>query len=111
MLFRSIVLTNATLFRGTVLKHLEALDRTRLKFQISLDGATPEVNDPIRGEKTFENITRGIQTVAGMGIDISLTAVLTGTNLADLPKLPALAKSLGVLSIHVMWMQIGRAHV
>ncbi|HIA13890.1 MAG TPA: methyltransferase domain-containing protein [Nitrospirales bacterium] len=99
-----IVLTNATLFRGTVLKQLEALDRTRLKFQVSLDGATPEVNDPIRGEKTFENITRGIQTVVGMGIDISLTAVMTATNLTDLPKLPAVAKSLGVKSIHVMWM-------
>ena len=99
-----IVLTNATLFRGTVLKQLEALDRTRLKFQISLDGATPEVNDPIRGEKTFENITRGIQAVAGLGIDISLTAVLTGTNLTDIPKLPALANSLNVSSIHVMWM-------
>ncbi len=99
-----IVLTNATLFRGTLLKQLEALDRTKIKFQISLDGATPEVNDPIRGEKTFENITRGIQTVSEMGIDISLTAVLTGTNLDDLPKLPALAKSLDVGSIHVMWM-------
>ncbi len=99
-----IVLTNATLFRGTVLKQLREIDRTRLKFQISLDGATPEVNDPIRGEKTFENITRGIKTVADLGIDISLTAVLTRTNLTDLPKLPFLAKSLGVSSIHVMWM-------
>jgi MoaA/NifB/PqqE/SkfB family radical SAM enzyme len=99
-----IVLTNATLFRGTVLKQLAALDRTRLKLQISLDGATSEVNDPIRGEKTFENITRGIQASVGMDIEISLTAVLTGTNLTDIPKLPALAKSLGVQSIHVMWM-------
>ncbi|MBQ27720.1 MAG: hypothetical protein CMH81_06225 [Nitrospiraceae bacterium] len=99
-----IVLTNATLFRGTVLKQLAALDRTRLKLQISLDGATSEVNDPIRGEKTFENITRGIQAAVGMDIEISLTAVLTGTNLTDIPKLPALAKSLGVQSIHVMWM-------
>jgi len=99
-----IVLTNATLFRGAVLKQLDALDRTRLKFQISLDGATPEVNDPIRGEKTFENITRGIQSVVEMGIELSLTAVLTGANLTNLPKFPALAKSLGVQSIHVMWM-------
>ena len=99
-----IVLTNATLFRGTVMKQLEALDRTRLKFQISVDGATPEVNDPIRGEKTFDNIARGIAIATGMGIDVSLTTVLTDTNLLDIPKLPALAKSLGVRSIHIMWM-------
>ncbi len=43
-----IVLTNATLFRGERLDLLKEQDPSLLKFQVSLDGTRPEINDPIR---------------------------------------------------------------
>ena len=58
------VLTN-----GTVLKE-EGLERLRraedgslysLEFRVSMDGATPADNDPIRGAGTFERIMRGVR--------------------------------------------------
>ena len=48
-----IVLTNATLFAGRVRELLHTLDRDKLKFQVSIDGARPKTNDSIRGAGTF----------------------------------------------------------
>ncbi len=44
-----IVLTNATLFAGRVRELLRTPDRGKVKFQVSIDGARPATNDPIRG--------------------------------------------------------------
>ncbi|MEK6684151.1 MAG: methyltransferase domain-containing protein, partial [Nitrospirota bacterium] len=105
-----IILTNATLFRGERLDRLKRQDRERLKFQISLDGSTPAINDPIRGEGAFRLITEGQKTVSDLGFKTSLTAAVTGTNLRDMVNLPALAQSLGAKSLHLMWLhRRGRA--
>ena len=98
-----ILLTNATLFRQGRLEQLDKLDRRRVKFQVSLDGSTPQVNDPIRGEGTLQRITEGARILSEMGFETSLTAVATGENLLDIPNLPRLAGSLGAQSIHLMW--------
>ena len=53
---------------GTVLtdEALECFTGNRLvNIQVSLDGATPEVNDRIRGEGTFKRIIKGIERLAG----------------------------------------------
>ncbi|HEY5593691.1 MAG TPA: methyltransferase domain-containing protein, partial [Nitrospiria bacterium] len=105
-----IILTNATLFRGERLDLLKCQDRERLKLQISLDGSTPAVNDPIRGEGAFRLITEGLKTASDLGFETSLTAAVTGTNLRDMVNLPALARSLGAKSLHLMWLhRRGRA--
>ena len=98
-----ILLTNATLFHRDKLRQLEKLDREKVKFQISLDGSTPQVNDPIRGEGTLRRITEGTRILDRLGFETSLTAVVTAENLLDIPNLPRLAASLGVGSIHLMW--------
>src|SRR5690349_24928836 len=51
------VLTNATLItaeRARTLAALERGSRYALEMRVSLDGLTPAMNDPIRGEGTFE---------------------------------------------------------
>lgn len=98
-----IILTNATLFHAQRLEALKRMDRQRLKLQVSLDGSCPEVNDPIRGEGTFYQITEGLKTVSDLGFDTSLTAVVTAENLRDLVRLPDLAKELSAKSLHLMW--------
>ena len=98
-----IVLTNATLFHGERLSMLKRQDRERLKLQVSLDGARPEINDPIRGEGTFPKIVDGLRTLANLGFETSLTAVVTTSNLEDVVNLPALAKENGAKAVHLMW--------
>jgi len=68
-----IVLTNATVFAGRIREGLETLDRERVRFQVSIDGATPATNDPIRGEGTFTKALDGARLLADLGFDVSLT--------------------------------------
>lgn len=65
------VLTNGTLItpeRAAALAALERESRYALELRVSLDGLTPAMNDPIRGEGTFEETLRGLRALAGAGI-------------------------------------------
>jgi len=64
------VLTNATLVsaeRARSLARLERASRYALEMRVSLDGLTPEMNDPIRGEGTFESTVEGMRVLSGAG--------------------------------------------
>ncbi len=98
-----IVLTNATLFAGRVRELLQTLDRQNVKFQVSIDGARPETNDPIRGAGTFHKALDGARILSDLDFDVSLTTVTTEENLDDLPELTAIAKRVGARSQHLMW--------
>ena len=98
-----IVLTNATLFAGRLRETLPDLSRERVKFQVSVDGARPETNDPIRGAGTFRKSLEGLRLLAHLGFEVALTTVVTEQNLAELPELTVLAKSHGARSQHLMW--------
>jgi len=99
-----IILTNATLFAGPRKALLDGLDRTNVRFQVSIDGSTPAINDPIRGKGSFAAAVAGLQELARHGFDVTLTTVVTGANLTDLPNLIRLAASSGVRSQHLMWL-------
>ncbi|MGH9317830.1 MAG: methyltransferase domain-containing protein [Thermoanaerobaculia bacterium] len=98
-----ILLTNATLFRGPRGRGLASLSRERVKFQVSLDGARPESNDPIRGSGTFEKALDGVRLLADLGFPVSLTTVVTRQNLRELPELTEHAAENGATSQHLMW--------
>ncbi len=98
-----IVLTNATVISEAVRQELETLDRSRVKFQVSLDGARPETNDPIRGAGTFDRALGGARLLADLGFDVSLTTVPTEENLGELSEIPSIARRVGAGSHHLMW--------
>lgn len=98
-----IVLTNATIVAGAVRQAIETLDRSLVRFQVSVDGARPETNDPIRGAGTFRKALDGAATLASLGFDVSLTTVTTDENLEELHQLPGIAKGAGAKSQHLMW--------
>ncbi|MFC1933249.1 mycofactocin radical SAM maturase [Chloroflexota bacterium] len=83
---------------GTVLND-EAISRFTgnplVNVQVSLDGATPEVNDKIRGEGTFHLILKGIELLAKRDISLSINTVVTSINFAQLSQLKELASSFG----------------
>lgn len=98
-----IILTNATLFAGRARQLLPTLDRGRVKFQLSIDGARAETNDPIRGAGTFRKALDGAAILSSLGFDVSLTTVTTEENLEELPEIPAIVKRVGARSQHLMW--------
>lgn len=99
-----IVLTNATLLQGERLRKIEKFDPNLLKFQVSLDGTTSEINDPIRGAGVFKKASQGLLNLSRLGFEASLTAVVTKSNIEDLKNLPKIAKELGAKSVHLMWL-------
>jgi sulfatase maturation enzyme AslB (radical SAM superfamily) len=65
------VLTNGTIFKDEWLRRLRQAEEASpysLEFRVSLDGFTAEVNDPVRGEGTFERILRGVRQLVEHGL-------------------------------------------
>ena len=119
-----VILTNGTLFKGDRLERLAALaaeanapraagesggrlgvsDLGRgLRIQVSLDGPTAEINDPIRGAGTFERILEGVDTAVAAGLRPTLTATILRHNLEALDGIVRLASEHGVRNVHLLW--------
>src|SRR5438445_11627616 len=64
------VLTNGTVLRDEWLTELHTAEEQSpysLEFRVSLDGFSASMNDPVRGEGTFERILHGIEQLVGHG--------------------------------------------
>lgn len=99
-----IILTNATLLKGEKADQIKRLDRQRVRFQVSMDGASPETNDAIRGKGSFQAAAEGLRFLASLGFQTSITTAVTTENLQDLPGIIRLAGELGVATQHLMWL-------
>jgi MoaA/NifB/PqqE/SkfB family radical SAM enzyme len=96
--------TNATLLP----RHADALVEAGIDdVYISVDGPSPEVNNPIRGRKSFERAMLGLSALqdasrrAGRGPKIALNFVITGMNYTHLPEMIRLAERVGVREVTV----------
>ena len=72
------VLTNATLFSSQVVKELASIRDASiysLELRVSMDGFSPETNDPIRGPGTFNRIMRGLKLLLDGGFLPIITAM------------------------------------
>ena len=70
------VLTNGLLLTPERCRELRALSdgsEYSLDIRISIDGYTPEVNDPIRGAGTFDKILRALRNLAQAGLNPVVT--------------------------------------
>jgi len=98
------ILTNGILFQGAVLDRLRAQDPTRLRLQVSLDGATPAVNDAVRGAGSFGRILAGVRELVAAGFAPTLSTVITRDNVGQMREMVRLARDLGALSWHLLWV-------
>ncbi len=74
------VLTNATVLPDVGLSRLAAAEQAScygLEFRVSIDGFSPETNDPIRGEGAFARALRGLGKLLDYGFLPLVTAVRT----------------------------------
>ena len=86
--------TNGTLLNKDLVDRLAA---TRLvNIQVSIDGATRETCDAIRGEGTFDSAIEALKLLAPTTIATSMNTVLTAQNANEIPALYEMSQSLGV---------------
>ncbi len=62
----------------------------------SLDGPTPEVNDPLRGSGVFDICTKNIRRAVTKNFETSLIYTVSAKNISHLYKMPELVQGLGV---------------
>jgi len=65
-------------------------------FSFSLDGATRQTNDRIRGEGSFDTCIAGVRKAVLMGFNTSLIYTVSRGNIAELELVAPLIKDLGV---------------
>ncbi len=97
-----IILTNAMLFRGDNLRKLSGYDPNQFQLQISLDGPSPDINNDIRGNGTFDATIRGIKEVIGLGFSPTLTTAVNRANAQHINGMVQLASSVGIKNIHLL---------
>ena len=86
--------TNGSRITATAARRIAGSDY--LDVQISLDGATPEVNDAVRGEGTFATAVAAMEHLAAAGVrGFKLSVVCTRHNLPQIDDLKALADRYG----------------
>lgn len=66
-----------------------------LDVQISLDGAQPETNDPIRGEGSYRRARQAMNRLAKRDFGFKINATVTRHNFAEIDTLYAIAKGYG----------------
>lgn len=84
--------TNGTLIDRAVAKRL---DHRLVYIQVSLDGATPESNDPIRGAGSFDKVIRALDCLREREIEVSINTVLTRLSFPELDRMTELAAAYG----------------
>jgi Fe-coproporphyrin III synthase len=65
-------------------------------FSFSLDGASKETNDSIRGKGCYDICTAGIRAAVNRGFSASLIYTVSTENIHELSEMPPLLKDLGV---------------
>lgn len=95
------ILTNAMLLRGSRWDGIRPLiDRHRpITFQVSLDSAGPGLHDEHRGVGAHERALAGIRTLLEAGAHVRLAASLPEAHLDEIPRLDALAATLGIAPV------------
>lgn len=99
--------TNGTLVTA---EDAEVFEKTGTKVSVSLDGATSDTCNYIRGGFAFEKATEALRRLARSKVDTAIGMTLMSHNLKDSGKIVRLAKKLGVnvLSLNSIRI-IGRA--
>lgn len=84
------ILTNGTLIDDQICRKIKSISKIT-RIQISLDGASPEVHDSIRGKGAFEKALKGIRFLNDNKIKVNLMYTLQKRNMNDIPALFDLA--------------------
>jgi len=94
------ILSNGTLINDKILTQIQQLTKLRC-VQVSLEGASPESNDTIRGEGTFQKVIKAIHLLRSGGINVNIMFTLQRRNVEDIPSLIDLAVAEGISALTI----------
>lgn len=94
------ILTNGTLIDNESMSGLAGLKKLR-RVQVSLEGASPETNDKVRGKGSFEATLAAIRRLKEAGLVVSVMTTLTKSNTHEIPDLISLLEGIGVDALAV----------
>ena len=86
------ILTNGSLISDNIASTLRSLMKLR-RIQVSLEGSTPEVNDAIRGNGSFEETMAAIRKMKKYGLIVGVMTTVSRLNYLDVPHLIELLDS------------------
>ena len=90
--------TNATLLNETDIKAIQSINFEGLSVQVSLEGATPQTHDRVRGSGSFERAFQGLKLLAegGLGKQTQVAFTEMEHNFTELPLLLEMVDVLGI---------------
>jgi len=94
------ILSNGTLINEGIVEQIRDLKKVRC-IQISLDGASVESNDAIRGKGTFGKALTSIRLLRKSGISVNIMFTLQRRNVRDILSIIDLAVAKGVSSLTI----------
>ena len=98
----TVIQTNATLINSnTISKLREILNPKITKFEISLEGISPQTNDFIRGEGSFKKTLYAIQELVNLNIAVCLNTTLTTANIDEVPHICEFCKQNGIKELNI----------
>ncbi len=80
------ILTNGTLISEQEAAKLTEYEKLR-RVQVSLEGATPQSNDAIRGQKSFDSTLAAIRHLRKNGIDVAVMMTISRVNKNEMASL------------------------
>lgn len=97
---RMVMAPNGTLLTAQMAQKMARAGIRRIS--ISLDGASARSHDAFRGVAgAFEGALRGIENAKSAGIEFQVNTTVTKANLAQIPRILALAETLGAVAHHI----------
>lgn len=91
-----LVLTNGTMFTRQRMAELEPLADRPVAMQISLDRPDPDDNDEMRGPENFRKVVAAVPALVERGIRVRIATTVESIEDAELDRLCALHRELGV---------------
>ena len=92
------ILTNGSLITEEEAKKLARQPKLR-RVQVSLEGATAETNDAVRGTGSFDSTIKAIRHMSKAGIDVSIMTTISRLNCTEIPEVIKLAGDEGVVTL------------
>jgi radical SAM protein with 4Fe4S-binding SPASM domain len=89
------ILTNGSLISADTAQELKSLQKLR-RVQVSLEGASPEINDIIRGKGCYEETLNAIRKMKRMGLTVSVMTTVSRVNYNNIPALIEVLHTEGV---------------
>jgi radical SAM protein with 4Fe4S-binding SPASM domain len=93
--------TNAAMLTERDINKLLSFPADRLSLQVSLDGASAEINDMVRGEGSFDAVTKALRMLShkGLGKRTGISFTEMQHNYHELPEIIELVRDLGLKSL------------